>query len=109
MPKILAAVFNSPAVRKAFYALVLAVLGALGYSQLAGCTPSQIERAQSAVDEAQQLTDEVDCVQAAVRAYEANPPKSAEDAAVLGYALAAELKSCLSAPKPAPAADAGAR
>lgn len=50
MPPFVSRVLASPAVRRAFFALVLAVLAALGFS-LQGCAGGQLEpKAQRAVD-----------------------------------------------------------
>lgn len=106
MPKVFSAVFNSPAVRKAFWALVMAIAGAAGYSFVQGCTPSQLEDAHSAVDAAQAYANaRLDCVQSALRSYDvlAHPEQTTpEDAA----GLSRELRACL---KPADGSDAGAR
>lgn len=92
-------IVNNPGVRKAFWALVIAVLTAAGYSQLGGCTPAQLERADA-------VHEKLDCLDAALRRYDVltHPEQTTvEDAA----ALSLELKRCL---KPAAsAADAGAR
>ena len=104
MPKFLSPILNSPAVRKAFWLLVAAVLSVLGYSQLPGCTPAQLERADAARSEVEAHAAKAACVDAALRKYDVltHPEHTTvEDAA----SLAQELKACL---KPAPAADAGA-
>lgn len=102
-------ILNNPLVRKAFWALVYAVLGAAGYSQLGGCTPSQLERADSAIDRAQdeasKASAQVDCVQSALRQYDVltHPEHTTPEEAA---GLAAALEACV---KPASNPDAGAR
>ena len=49
MKQLLLKVVNNSAVRKAFLALVLAILGALGYGSLTGCTAKQGEDAKTAL------------------------------------------------------------
>jgi hypothetical protein len=91
-------IFRSPAVRKAFLALLVAVGAALGYNASTGCSPAQVAQANTAISQAncaKAIADDFDLL---------NHPElaSVEDAP----AIAARLKACF-APK-APAADAGA-
>lgn len=106
MPEFLSKIVNNSAVRKAFWALVVAVLTAAGYSAFGtGCTPAQLERADAARSEIEAHAAKAACVDDALRAYDVltHPEQvGIEDAA----ALAQALKACL---KPASNPDAGAR
>lgn len=99
MKELITKVISNGAVRKAFLALVLAVLGAVGFNAFGGCKPAQLDTAK----DASRAVDALQCVDAALRRYDVlTHPEQAtvEDAA----ALAAELKRC----RPADA-DAGAQ
>jgi hypothetical protein len=89
MPPFVSKIVSNPAVRKAFWTLVLTVLGAAGYSQFVGCTPAQLDTAK----DASRAVDALQCVDAALRQYDVltHPEQTTlEDAS----ALAAELKRC---------------
>lgn len=93
-------IFRNAKVRAAFIALVLAIAAALGLNG-SGCTPSQLEKADSALEFAAQAR----CAKQAAQDFDllAHPELAALDEAP---AIAARLKACFGS---APAADAGAR
>ncbi len=104
-------VFRNVAVRRAFMALVLAVAAALGYDSLAGCSPAQIQQANSAIDKAQAESEKLQaeanrllsCLSNLRETHGLDQPEklSASDAP----AIEAALRACV---KPS-ASDAGAQ
>ena len=95
-------IIRNAKVRAAFVALVLAIAAAVGLTN--GCTPAQLERADSALDEAEKAIAQARCAKEAAEAFDllSHPALAAIDEAP---AIAARLKACFgSAP-----ADAGAK
>jgi hypothetical protein len=96
-------IFRNPAVRKAFLALCLAIAAAAGLN-FAGCTPAQLQRADSALGEAEQAIAQARCAREAAESFDllSHPELAAIDEAP---AIAAKLQACF---KPANPSDAGA-
>jgi hypothetical protein len=99
-------IFRNPTVRKYFVRLLLAIAAAAGLTQVIECTPAQLERADSALDEAEAAIAQARCAREAAESFQllSHPELAAIDEAP---AIAAKLQACF---KPAPSAsDAGAQ
>lgn len=93
----------NPALKKVLYGALAAVLGALATYFATGCSPSQIQRAESAAD---REIAKAACVKAVVEAYDDQLADATGIRASDVRAFKAELEACLK-PAPAPVGDAG--